>query len=66
MESLQDVYCFVYPQLETAGVGAVNSAMNGGHGQRNGTTLCLLTNPTFTCNITVIGFEIGDTVVRGC
>ncbi|GFV25093.1 hypothetical protein TNCV_1006871 [Trichonephila clavipes] len=36
--------------------------MNGGHGQRNGTILCLLTNPTSTCNKTMVGFEFGDSV----
>ncbi|GFW35907.1 transposable element Tc1 transposase [Trichonephila clavipes] len=28
---------------------AANGAMNGGHGQRNGSTLCLLTNPISAC-----------------
>ncbi|GFU77366.1 hypothetical protein TNCV_3174441 [Trichonephila clavipes] len=36
--------------------------MNGGHGKRNGRTMGLLTNPASTCNITMIGFELGDTV----
>ncbi|GFS79474.1 transposable element Tcb1 transposase [Trichonephila clavipes] len=31
--------------------------MNSGDGQRNGTTLCLLTNPASACNITIVGFE---------
>ncbi|GFX96536.1 hypothetical protein TNCV_1442101 [Trichonephila clavipes] len=35
--------------------------MNGKHGQRNGTTLCLLVNPVSTCSITMVGFEFGDT-----
>ncbi|GFU20929.1 hypothetical protein TNCV_3005031 [Trichonephila clavipes] len=34
---------------------AANSAMKGGHGQRNGTTLCLLTNPASVCNIPMGG-----------
>ncbi|GFX28355.1 transposable element Tcb1 transposase [Trichonephila clavipes] len=29
-------------------------------------TLCLLTNPASACNITMVGFEFGHTVVRGC
>ncbi|GFV58660.1 hypothetical protein TNCV_1764911 [Trichonephila clavipes] len=29
-------------------------------------TLCLLTNPASACNITMVGLEFGDTVVRGC
>ncbi|GFT67192.1 hypothetical protein TNCV_783441 [Trichonephila clavipes] len=37
--------------------------MNGGHGRRNGTTLCLLTNPASACNITMVGIEFGDTVL---
>ncbi|GFW08896.1 hypothetical protein TNCV_3474501 [Trichonephila clavipes] len=45
---------------------AANGAMNGGHGQRNRTTLCLLTNSASACNITMVGFEFGDTVVRDC
>ncbi|GFY00642.1 transposable element Tcb1 transposase [Trichonephila clavipes] len=36
--------------------------MNGGHGQWNGTTLSLLTNPASACNITIVGFESGDTM----
>ncbi|GFU74113.1 hypothetical protein TNCV_1642371 [Trichonephila clavipes] len=29
------------------------------------TELCLLRNPASACNITMIGFEFGDTMVRG-
>ncbi|GFU71797.1 hypothetical protein TNCV_2618811 [Trichonephila clavipes] len=36
--------------------------MNGGQGQWNETTLCLLMNPANACNITMVGFEFGDTV----
>ncbi|GFW76690.1 hypothetical protein TNCV_4944071 [Trichonephila clavipes] len=36
--------------------------MNGGHGQRNGTTLCSLTNPASDRNIKKVRFEFGDTV----
>ncbi|PRD26937.1 UNVERIFIED_CONTAM: hypothetical protein NCL1_36727 [Trichonephila clavipes] len=42
------------------------NAMNGGHGPRNGTTFCLLTKPASGCNITIVEFEFGDIVVRGC
>ncbi|GFV02814.1 splicing factor 3B subunit 3 [Trichonephila clavipes] len=34
------------------------------HGQRNGMTLCLLMNPASACNITMVGFEFGYTVVK--
>ncbi|GFV96362.1 transposable element Tcb1 transposase [Trichonephila clavipes] len=43
-----------------------NGTMNGGNGQWKGMTLCLLTNPACACNITMVGFEFGDTMVRGC
>ncbi|GFV43580.1 uncharacterized protein TNCV_1613541 [Trichonephila clavipes] len=36
--------------------------MNIGHRQQNGATLCLLTNPTIACNITMARFELGDTM----
>ncbi|GFU48026.1 hypothetical protein TNCV_4968071 [Trichonephila clavipes] len=38
--------------------------MDGGHKHINGTTLCLQTNPTSTCNITMFRFEFGDTVIE--
>ncbi|GFX64690.1 HTH_38 domain-containing protein [Trichonephila clavipes] len=41
-----------------------NGGMNGGHGQRNGMTFCLLTNPAFACNIAMVRFEYGDTVIE--
>ncbi|GFX81394.1 uncharacterized protein TNCV_142441 [Trichonephila clavipes] len=40
--------------------------MNGGHGQWNGTKLCLQTNHGSFCNKTMVGIEFGDTVVKGC
>ncbi|GFY12593.1 hypothetical protein TNCV_2447841 [Trichonephila clavipes] len=40
--------------------------MNGGHEQRNGTTLCLLTNLISACSIRMVGFEFGDTVLNCC
>ncbi|GFX52572.1 hypothetical protein TNCV_4325881 [Trichonephila clavipes] len=36
--------------------------MNGGHGQRNGTTLRLLTNPYSAWNTAMDGFKFGNTV----
>ncbi|GFS91020.1 transposable element Tcb1 transposase [Trichonephila clavipes] len=53
-----------HPLLRFTDVFAANGAINSGHGQRNGTTFCLLTNPVFACNITMFGFEFGDTEVR--
>ncbi|GFX89164.1 hypothetical protein TNCV_20601 [Trichonephila clavipes] len=52
--------------MENTGFCTANAVMNGEHGQRNGTTLCLLTNPASTCNILVVRFEFTDTLVRGC
>ncbi|GFT06745.1 hypothetical protein TNCV_643001 [Trichonephila clavipes] len=40
----------------STGVCTTNGAMNGGHVQRNGMTLFLLTNPPYACNITMFGF----------
>ncbi|GFV28517.1 hypothetical protein TNCV_3984681 [Trichonephila clavipes] len=66
VECPQGVHCFVYPLQETTNVCATNCALNGGHGQRNGTTLCFLMNPASACNIRIVGFEFEDIVVRGC
>ncbi|GFY23908.1 hypothetical protein TNCV_3537021 [Trichonephila clavipes] len=52
--------------LETTDVCAANLEMNGGHGVWNGMTLCILTNPASACNIKMVRFEFGDTVVRSC
>ncbi|GFU40250.1 hypothetical protein TNCV_3112001 [Trichonephila clavipes] len=38
--------------------------MNGVHGQRNGTTLCLLTSLASAYNITMVGFTFGDIVIK--
>ncbi|GFU20943.1 hypothetical protein TNCV_3005121 [Trichonephila clavipes] len=64
VDSPRDVHCFVYPSLETTGVYVANSAMNGGHGQRNGTAL--LKNTTSACKITMVIFEFRDNVEGGC
>ncbi|GFV19811.1 protein CYR61 [Trichonephila clavipes] len=37
--------------------------MNGGHGLQNGSAMCLLTNLNSACNITMVGFELGDTML---
>ncbi|GFV91373.1 hypothetical protein TNCV_898901 [Trichonephila clavipes] len=47
--------------METIGVCATNGGMNGGHEQRKGVLLCLLTNLASAYNITMIGSEFGDT-----
>ncbi|GFV33717.1 uncharacterized protein TNCV_4568321 [Trichonephila clavipes] len=44
---------------------ASNGVLNGGYGQRNEMTLCLLSNPTSACNIRMDGLEFGDIVERG-
>ncbi|GFW20438.1 hypothetical protein TNCV_4547051 [Trichonephila clavipes] len=46
-----------------AGICAASDAVNGGHGQRNGMTICLLTNSASAYNIRKVGFEFGDTVI---
>ncbi|GFU90759.1 hypothetical protein TNCV_3781941 [Trichonephila clavipes] len=50
--------------METKGACAANCVMNGGHRKRNGRTMCLLTNPFSACNITMVGFEFGDTEIK--
>ncbi|GFT71219.1 hypothetical protein TNCV_3002141 [Trichonephila clavipes] len=67
VECPQGVHCFVYSKLKITGICTSNGAMNDGHGQRKRTTLCLLTNPApaSTYNITMVGFELVDTVVKG-
>ncbi|GFV01562.1 hypothetical protein TNCV_2961551 [Trichonephila clavipes] len=54
------------PLTKATGVCATNGAINGCHGQWNGTTLCLLKNPASGFNISMVGFEFGYTVGRGC
>ncbi|GFW93685.1 hypothetical protein TNCV_4542121 [Trichonephila clavipes] len=61
VECTEGIHCFANPRLETTGVCATNGEMNG-DGQQKGTTLCLLTNPVSANNITMVGFEFGDTV----
>ncbi|GFW67691.1 hypothetical protein TNCV_3445631 [Trichonephila clavipes] len=62
VECPQGVHCFVYLCLERTGACAANGAINGGHGQWNGVASCLLMNRTSACNITMVGFEFGDSV----
>ncbi|GFW28126.1 hypothetical protein TNCV_2818041 [Trichonephila clavipes] len=38
--------------------------MNGGRGQRNGVTLRLPRNPVSACNIMMVGFNFGDTMIE--
>ncbi|GFV53996.1 uncharacterized protein TNCV_3710571 [Trichonephila clavipes] len=45
---------------------AVNGAMKEGCGPQNGIKWSLLTSHASVCNTTMIGFESGDTVERGC
>ncbi|GFU53332.1 hypothetical protein TNCV_2953661 [Trichonephila clavipes] len=66
VERPEGFHCFVYPRLEPTSVCVANGVMNRGHGQRNGTSLGLLTNPSSAYEITMVGFELGDPVVRGC
>ncbi|GFX36863.1 HTH_38 domain-containing protein [Trichonephila clavipes] len=43
-----------------------NGAMKEGCGRQNGMKLSLLTSHASVCNTTMVGFESGDTVERGC
>ncbi|GFT18155.1 uncharacterized protein TNCV_183181 [Trichonephila clavipes] len=47
-------------------VSATNDAMKEGYGRQNGMKLSLLTRHESVCNTTMVGFESGDTVERGC
>ncbi|GFT18359.1 uncharacterized protein TNCV_3216341 [Trichonephila clavipes] len=58
----QGVHCFVCSLLETTSICAANGTKNDEQGQRVGTTMCLLTNPTSAYNSTMIGIEFGDTL----
>ncbi|GFU43160.1 transposable element Tcb1 transposase [Trichonephila clavipes] len=40
--------------------------MKEGYGGQNGRKLYLLTIHAYVCNTTMVGFESGDTVERGC
>ncbi|GFV76221.1 hypothetical protein TNCV_4673101 [Trichonephila clavipes] len=59
-------YCFGCLSLETTVVCTANGAMNGGHGHRNGTSLCLLKNPSSAYNINMIQFKFEASMERGC
>ncbi|GFT11176.1 HTH_38 domain-containing protein [Trichonephila clavipes] len=50
----------------TTDVSADNGAMKEGCGRQNGMKLSLLTSDASVCNITMVVFESGDTVERGC
>ncbi|GFU93388.1 HTH_38 domain-containing protein [Trichonephila clavipes] len=47
-------------------VSTANGAMKERCGWQNGMKLSLLTNNSSVCNTTMVGFESGDTVERGC
>ncbi|GFV08546.1 hypothetical protein TNCV_356531 [Trichonephila clavipes] len=46
------------------GISTAKGTMNGGKRQRNGLALHLLLNPASVCNITTIGLQFGDTMLR--
>ncbi|GFS63892.1 transposable element Tcb1 transposase [Trichonephila clavipes] len=50
----------------TTDVSTANGTMKEGYGWQNGMKLSLLTNHASVCNATIVGFESGDTVERGC
>ncbi|UYV80646.1 hypothetical protein LAZ67_19001205 [Cordylochernes scorpioides] len=62
----QDLYYFAYPSRRTTDVSAANGAMKEGCGRQNGMKLSLLAIHASVCNTTMVGFESGDTVERGC
>ncbi|GFY36319.1 hypothetical protein TNCV_3450221 [Trichonephila clavipes] len=41
-----------------------NGAKNGGREQRNGMTLCFLTDPAPACYSMMVGFKFGDTAIE--
>ncbi|GFT51044.1 uncharacterized protein TNCV_4490251 [Trichonephila clavipes] len=57
VECPQGVLCFVYPLI-----GNHRLLLRQWCNERWTSTLCLLTNPPSACNITIVGFEFGDTV----
>ncbi|GFV91242.1 hypothetical protein TNCV_897621 [Trichonephila clavipes] len=62
----QDVHFLVYPSRRTTDVSAANDAIKEGRGWQTGMKLSLLTSHASVCNTTMIGFESGDAVERGC
>ncbi|GFU59233.1 HTH_38 domain-containing protein [Trichonephila clavipes] len=52
--------------LRTTDVSAANGAMKEGCGRLNGMKLSLLTSHASVCNTTMVEFESGNTVERGC
>ncbi|GFV07365.1 uncharacterized protein TNCV_1765261 [Trichonephila clavipes] len=56
----------VLPLRRTTDVSAPNGAMKEGCGRQNGMKLSLLTSDASVCNTTMVGFESGETVERGC
>ncbi|GFX02144.1 transposable element Tcb1 transposase [Trichonephila clavipes] len=54
------------PLTQNHRVSAANGAMKEGCGRHNGMKVSLLTSHASVCNTTMVGFESGDTVERGC
>ncbi|GFX54238.1 HTH_38 domain-containing protein [Trichonephila clavipes] len=54
------------PLTQTTDVSATIGAMKEGCGRQNGVKLSLPTSHASVCNTTMVGFEFGDTVERGC
>ncbi|GFU96553.1 HTH_38 domain-containing protein [Trichonephila clavipes] len=50
----------------TTDVSTANGAMKEGYGRQNEMKLSLLMSHASVCNTTMVGFESGDTVERGC
>ncbi|GFV09414.1 hypothetical protein TNCV_4976381 [Trichonephila clavipes] len=50
----------------TTDVSAATGAKKEGCGWQNGMKLSLLTSDASVCNTTMVGFESGDNVERGC
>ncbi|PRD25595.1 UNVERIFIED_CONTAM: hypothetical protein NCL1_40481 [Trichonephila clavipes] len=51
---------------QITGVSTANGAMKEGCKWQNGMKLSLLTSHASVCNTTMVRFESGDTVKRGC
>ncbi|GFU64434.1 HTH_38 domain-containing protein [Trichonephila clavipes] len=62
----QDIHCLVYPCRKTTDVSATNGAMKEGCGRQSGMKLSLLTSHASVCHTTMVEFEFGETMKRGC
>ncbi|UYV68189.1 hypothetical protein LAZ67_5003313 [Cordylochernes scorpioides] len=54
------------PLTQNLTLSPANGAMKEGCGRQNGMKLSLLTSHASVCSTTMVGFESGDTVKRGC